>query len=139
MLQSNPMSQNTAQPRIPPQHLDAEKAVLGSIMLRPNALYEIEDVLSADAFYAEKHRIIFKTMMALTAKHEPIDLLSVSNNLKESKELERVGGVSYLTDLTNTVPASTNIVYYANLVQKKYTLRNLIEAADFGTHRNGMT
>jgi replicative DNA helicase len=131
MLQSNPMSQNTAQPRIPPQHLDAEKAVLGSIMLRPNALYEIEDVLSADAFYAEKHRIIFKTMMALTAKHEPIDLLSVSNNLKESKELERVGGVSYLTDLTNTVPASTNIVYYANLVQKKYTLRNLIEAADF--------
>jgi len=119
------------QPRVPPQHLDAERAVLGSIMLRPNGLYEIEDILSPDAFYADKHRIIFHTMISLAGRHEPIDLLSVTSSLKENKELDRVGGTSYLTELTGTVPASTNIVYYANLVQKKYILRNLIEAADF--------
>jgi replicative DNA helicase len=125
------MKGSTKQPRVPPQHLDAERAVLGSIMLRPNGLYEIEDVLSADAFYADKHRIIFHAMIELASRHEPIDLLSVSNNLKEMKEFDRVGGASYLTELTGTVPASTNITYYANLVQKKYILRNLIEAADF--------
>ncbi len=117
--------------RVPPQSLDSEKAVLGSIMLRPNALYEIEDLLSGEAFYADKHRIIFQNMQELSARHEPIDLVSLSNKMREKKLLEQVGGSAYLTELTNAVPASTNIKHYAEIVQKKYVLRSLIDASEF--------
>ncbi len=116
--------------RLPPQSLDSEKAVLGSIMLRPGALNEIIDILHPDAFYAEKHRIIYKILSELALKNEPIDLLTVSHRLKEKKQMEGVGGSSYLTELVNAVPSSTNIKYYTDIVQKKYILRSLIDAAD---------
>ena len=117
--------------RIPPQSLESEKAVLGSIMLRDGALYDVEDIIAPDVFYAEKHRIIYKAILDLAASHEPIDLLSLSTKLKEKKALEGIGGNSYLTEIVNTVPASTNVKHYANIVQKKYILRSLIEAGDF--------
>jgi len=116
--------------RIPPQNLEAEKAVLGSIMLRPEALHEVEDILVSGAFYAEKHKMIFKTMEELSAKHEPIDLLSLSTRLREKKLLEQIGGSAYLTEIVNTVPLSTNVKHYADIVHKKFILRSLIEAAD---------
>ncbi len=116
--------------RIPPQSLDAEKAVLGSIMLRPGALNEIADILIPDSFYSEKNRLIYKTMLELWGKNEPIDLLSLGSLLKEKKLLDSVGGNSYLTELTSTVPSSTNVKHYAEITQKKYMLRSLIEAAD---------
>ena len=75
--------------RIPPQHLESEKALLGSIMLRPDVLYEMVDSLSPDAFYAEKHRRIYSAMMDLFSRHEPIDLLSLSTRMEEKKELEK--------------------------------------------------
>src|SRR6185436_20882389 len=116
------MSKNPTRLRIPPQNLDSEKAVLGSIMLRPNALFEIEDQLSSDSFYSERHRIIFKAMLDLSVKHEPIDLVSLSTKLKEKKQLDQIGGNSYLTELTNAVPSSTNIKHYADIVEKKSVL-----------------
>src|SRR3990172_12612709 len=116
--------------RLPPQNLDAEKAVLGSIMLRPGAINELADILTPDSFYSEKHRIIFKTLLELGGKKEPFALLSLGARLKEKKTLDSVGGNAYITELVKMVPSSTNAKHYAEIVQKKYTLRSLIEAAD---------
>lgn len=116
--------------RIPPQSLDSEKALLGSIMLRPETMHDITDFISGDAFYAEKHALIFDAMFQLFSKSDPIDLLSVSNHLKDKKHLDRVGGKSYLTELSNTVPSASNAHYYAELVHKKRLLRHLIETSD---------
>ena len=117
--------------RIPPHSLESEKATLGSIMLSPGALSEVSDLLTPASFYAEKHRIIFKSMIDLFSKNEPIDLLSLSNNLQEKQQLDSIGGRSYLTDLTNAVPASTNVKHYAQIVYKKYLMRKLIEAGEY--------
>jgi replicative DNA helicase len=117
--------------RIPPQSLESEQAVLGSIMLRKNAMHEIEDMINADSFYAEKHKKIFQAMLDLSLKNEPIDTLSLSTKLSEQKLLDAVGGNQYLAEIVNTVPSSTNVKYYAEIVQKKYVLRSLIEAADY--------
>lgn len=117
--------------RLPPQSLDSEQAVLGSIMLRRDAMHEVEDILTPDSFYSEKHKIIFHAMQDLERKNEPIDVLSLSSKLKEQKQLERIGGNQYLAELTNTVPSSSNVKHYAEIVQKKYILRSLIDAADF--------
>ncbi len=106
-------------------------ALLGSIMLRPEAMYEIIDIISVDSFYSEKHRIVFETMMDLFTKRQPIDMLSVSAKLKEKNWLDQIGGNTYLTEIVNVVPSSSNIVYYAQIVQKKYMMRRLIEASDF--------
>ncbi len=115
--------------RLPPQSLDSEKAVLGSIMLRPTALIEIADKLGPDSFYSDKHRKIYEAMLELSSKGDPIDLLSLSHKLKEKKVLESIGGSRYLTELCNSVPSSTNSEYYANIVEEKYILRKLIDSA----------
>ncbi len=116
--------------RIPPHDLDAEQATLGSIMLNPSALNDIIDIFQAETCYSEKHRIIFKAMIDLFSKNEPIDLLSLSTTLKNRGQLEQIGGRSYLTDLTNCVPASTNVKHYAKIVYKKSLMRKLIEAGE---------
>src|SRR3989344_7084272 len=92
--------------RIPPHSLEAEMALLGSIVLRPDAIYEILDVVTPASFYFEKHRNIYETMLELFGKHVPIDILSLSTRLKEKDMLERVGGTSFLTELSSTVPSS---------------------------------
>jgi len=116
--------------RIPPQNIDAEKALLGSIMLRPETIYDIMDVVSASAYYADRHRKIFEIMMELFSKSTPIDLLSLSSRLKEKNLIEGIGGNSYLTELVNTVPSAANIKHYAEIVQKKYLMRKIIEASE---------
>ena len=116
--------------RIPPQNIESEKALLGSIMLRPEALPEIMDILRSEAFYADKHKTIFDAMAHLYEKREPIDLLTLSSKLKETVDLDRIGGMSYLTELVNVVPSSSNAEHYAEIIQKKHTMRRLIEAAD---------
>ncbi len=114
--------------RIPPQSIDSEKAVLGSIMLRPQAIHEISDILSIDSFYTTKHGQIYSIMLELSSKGEPIDILSVSHKLKEKGLLDQIGGTAYLSELTDSVPASTNIKHYADIVAKKNILRKIIEA-----------
>ncbi len=115
--------------RIPPQSLEAERALLGSIMLKPDAVHEVTDIVSSDSFYVEKHRVIFRAMLDLATSGSPIDLLSTANRLKEVSDLERAGGNSYLADLVSAVPTSANLKYYAEIVQKKAMMRALIEAA----------
>ena len=117
--------------RIPPQHIDAERALLGAIMLRPEAMHDVVDQITPDSFYGEKHTIVYRSILDLFSKADPIDLLSVSTRLKEKKELDRAGGASYLTDLVNATPASTNATHYASLVHKAHTLRRLIDAAEY--------
>lgn len=116
--------------RIPPQNIESEQALLGSIMLRPEALPEIMDILSPEAFYSDKHKTIFVVMMKLYEKREPIDILTLSSKLKENGDIDRIGGMSYLTEIVNSVPSSSNAEHYAGIVQKKYVMRRLIEASE---------
>lgn len=109
-------------------------ALLGSIMLRPDAIYEIMDIVNPQSFYFEKHRTIFETMLELFGKHQPIDILSLPSRLKEKDQLERLGGTTFLTELSNTVPSSANVKHYAEIVMKKYMMRQLIEASEHLSH-----
>ncbi|PIQ91969.1 MAG: replicative DNA helicase [Parcubacteria group bacterium CG11_big_fil_rev_8_21_14_0_20_39_22] len=120
--------------RIPPQSIEAEMALLGSLMLRPDAMYEVIDFIKEDVFYSEKHRIVWRSIFELFSKNTPVDLLSLSTRLKEKKQLDQIGGATFLTELVNTVPSSANVKYYAELVQKKHMMRNLIEASEFISH-----
>ncbi len=97
-------------------------------MLRPGAIHEINDIINVDSFYVSKHAQIYKIMLELSSKGDPIDLLSVSNKLKEKGLIDSIGGNIYLTELSNGVPASTNIKYYADVVNKKHLLRKIIDA-----------
>lgn len=120
--------------RIPPHSLEAEMALLGSVMLRPDAIYEIMDIVVVQSFYFEKHRIVFEAMLELFSKHSPIDLLSLSARLKEKDLLERIGGTTFLTELSSSVPSSANIKHYAEIVMKKFMMRQLIEASEHLSH-----
>ncbi len=125
---------NDAGIRIPPHSIEAEMALLGSIMLRPDAIYEVVEIVGPQSFYFEKHRIIFQTMLELFEKHTPIDILSLSSRLKEKDQLESLGGTSYLTELSSTVPSSANVKHYAEIVMKKFMMRQLIEASEHLSH-----
>ncbi len=116
--------------RVPPQNIDAEKALIGSIMVRPVALNDIIDIIFPESFYVEKHRLIYQGMLELARKSEPIDLVSLSSKLREQAVLETIGGMAYLSELVSLVPASTNIEHYAHIVARKSTLRKLIAAGD---------
>src|SRR3989338_425851 len=130
-MADRPQSFSKQKLRVPPQNTEAESALLGSIMLRPEAINEIIDFVHADSFYSERHRIIFKTMMELFSKNTPIDLLSISSRLGEKNMLEQVGGASFLAEIVQGVPSSTNAKHYSEIVQKKYMMRNLINAAEY--------
>jgi len=116
--------------RVPPQNLESERALLGSIMLRPDTLHEIFDVVKPESFYAEKHRIIYEAMLELFSKNEPIDLVSLSARLKERSRLEQIGGSSYLTEIVNLVPSASNARHYADIIHRKFMMRQLIQAAN---------
>ena len=116
--------------RIPPHDIDAEEALIGSILLRPDSVDEVVDMISADSFYSERHRMIFETMIELSKKGTPIDILSVSSRLKEKGVLKNVGGSPYLTSTVSSVPSAANLMYYAGIVQKKSMMRKLILASE---------
>lgn len=116
--------------KIPPQNLEAEMAILGSVMLREDAIYEIIDVVLPNSFYAKKHRTIFEAILDLFKKSNPVDLLSLTSRLSEKNQLDLVGGRSYLTELVGSVPTSVNIRHYADIVRKKHVMRSLIEASE---------
>ncbi len=122
---------NTHGYRTPPQNNDAERALLGSIMLRPISLLEIIDAIQEDDFYVQKHKLIFRAMVELSRVGDPIDLVSVAEKLKAMNLLDQSGGISYLNDIANTVPNATNIEYYTKTVKGKSILRKLIVAGDY--------
>ncbi len=116
--------------RVPPNNVDAERALLGAIMLKPDSMHDVSVSVYPESFYADKHRQIFSAMLDIFTKGNPIDLLSVTHKLKDAGVLDRIGGASYLTELIENVPAASNANYYAEVVQDKSVLRGLITAAD---------
>jgi replicative DNA helicase len=115
--------------RLPPQNIEAEQSILGSLMLSKEAIIKIADLIKPKDFYHPAHETIYETIIDLYENREPIDLLSLSNRLKEKGKLEEIGGQSYLTTLVNSVPTAAHIDHYGKIVQKKSTLRRLIDAA----------
>ncbi|MBW6440455.1 replicative DNA helicase [Patescibacteria group bacterium] len=115
--------------KLPPQNLEAEQSVLGSLMIDKNAIIKVGDLISPEDFYKNSHGKIYEAMLYLYEHHEPIDLLSLSNRLKDTESLEKIGGHSYLASLANTVPTAANVLHYAKIVSKKSVLRKLIDNA----------
>lgn len=115
--------------RVPPQSIEAERSVLGSILMDKEVMLKVADVLRPEDFYRGIHQEIYIACLELFQKGEPIDILSVADRLREKNLLEQVGGISYLTELVNCVPTPANALTYAKIVQKKRVLRDLIKAA----------
>lgn len=115
--------------KLPPQSVEAEKSLLGCLMLDKNAIIKVADFLTAKDFYRGVHQEIYQVCRELFEKGEPIDLLSVSNRLREKNVLEEIGGNSYLTELINSVATAGHVFNYAKIVQRKRILRDLIEAS----------
>lgn len=116
--------------RVPPQSLDAEESVLGGVLLDMHALDRVVEVMNVDDFYRESHRKIFRAMLALTERGEPIDLVTLTDALKARGELQEVGGATYLAELIDKVPSAANIVHYARIVREKAVLRTLINVSN---------
>lgn len=115
-----------SQVRVPPQNIDAEISVLGSILLDGMVLDQVTDSLSTKDFYKHEHQIIFDAIISLAGRQKPVDILSVASELREQGKFEEIGGNTYLTNLVNSVPTSSNAAYYAEIVRKKKILRDLI-------------
>ena len=115
--------------RVPPQNLEAESSVLGGILLENDAINVVLELLRTGDFYRESHRKIFRAMIELADRSEPVDIITLSECLKNRGELEAVGGSAYLASLNDFVPTAANISYYARIVREKSILRHLINAA----------
>ena len=115
--------------KLPPQNLEAEQSLLGCLMLSKDAIIKISDIIRPADFYKDAHRRIYEAIVSLYEKQEPLDILSVTNKLEEKKSIDDIGGVSYLTSLVNSIPTAAHVVHYAKIVQRKSTLRNIINAA----------
>ena len=115
--------------RTPPQDLEAEASVLGSVLLDNETFAVIEGTLTAEDFYKESHRKIWRACEALFAKAEPMDLVTLTDELRRSGNLEKVGSVPYLIGLADSVPTAAYAESYARIVREKRTLRDLISAS----------
>lgn len=105
--------------KIPPQNLEAEMAVLGSMLLDPNAISVSCEVLDKDSFYKDSHKKIFEATLDLYNANKAVDLITLTNELKKNGLLEEIGGVSFLTALANSVPTAANINHYVYIVKEK--------------------
>jgi len=115
--------------KIPPQALDLEEAVLGAMMLESNRLAEVIEVLKPEAFYKEGHQVIFSAIMRLFAQNEPVDILTVTEELRKSGELEVSGGPYFITMLTNRIASTANIEFHARIILQKFIQRELIRVS----------
>lgn len=113
---------------LPPQNHEAEQSVLGSILIDKESFIQVSDFITADDFYEERHGQIFRAILELFQRYQPIDVLTVSNILEEKNQLEEVGGSDYLIELTQVVPTASHVYHYAQIVKQKSTLRRLIIA-----------
>lgn len=115
--------------KVPPQNIDAEKSLLGAVLIDEETLADISEHVTFKDFYERRHSIIYGAMMRLYEKHRPVDLLTLTEELKSKKELDTIGGSAYLTELTNYVPTSAHAEAYAELVAQKAVRRRLIKAS----------
>ncbi|OEH91735.1 replicative DNA helicase [Bacillus solimangrovi] len=115
--------------RTPPQNIEAEQAVLGAVFLESSAITNASEMLIPEDFYRVAHQKIFEVMLDIAERGEPVDLVTVTSELSKRKLLEEAGGVSYLSELADSVPTAANVEYYGKIVEEKSTLRRLIRAA----------
>lgn len=115
--------------KLPPQNIEAEESVLGALMIDKDAVIKVTDILTPSDFYKPANGKIFETILNLFEKHQPIDILSVSNDLQEKGLLKDIGGSTYITGLIETVPTSSHVAHYADIVREKKILRDLIKVS----------
>lgn len=115
--------------KMPPQNIEAEQSVLGGVLIENQAIHKVMEILTPDDFYREAHQKIFNSLLDLSERDEPADLITLTNDLRKKDELESIGGASYVASLIDSIPTAANIEYYARIVKEKAILRKLIEAA----------
>ncbi len=123
------MADTTKQLQQPPQNLDAEASLLGSVLIDTDAIVKIADSIRPGDFFDKRHELIYQAMLNLYEQHEAIDVLTLANRLKSKGELDSVGGAAYLTELTNFVPTAAHVEQYADIVAQKSLRRRLIKAS----------
>ncbi|MEG2983921.1 MAG: replicative DNA helicase [Peptostreptococcaceae bacterium] len=116
--------------RIPPHSVESEQSILGSILLDTEAIITVTETIRPGDFYKEAHKIIYECMIKLSNKGEPIDLITLTEELKRQGHLDDVGGITYITSLSTIVPTTSNVKYYADIVKEKSVLRKLIKASN---------
>jgi replicative DNA helicase len=128
MAVAQPRSAHPATAIVPPQNLEAEESVLGAMLLSPTAVGTVSEILDASDFYRESHSKIFLASLGLWAKGEPVDAITLANELDERSQLEVVGGQSRIAELAALVPSTSNVEHYARIVKEMATLRGLVRA-----------
>ena len=116
--------------RIPPHSVESEQSILGSIILDKDAIITVAETINPSDFYKEAHKIIYEYMLKLNSNNEPIDLITLIEELRKEGHLDNIGGISYLTSLSTIVPTTSNVKYYANIVKEKSVMRQLIKASN---------
>lgn len=129
MAQQSKPQKKTSSAKLPPQNLDAEKSILGAILIDENVLTRVSDKLAADDFYDRRHELIYAAVMRLYERHAPVDLLTLSDELKKKSELEEAGGSEYLSELTNQVPTAAHAESYGEIITQNAMRRRLITAS----------
>ncbi len=114
---------------VPPQAIELEEAVLGALMLEKDSIIAVQEYVVPEAFYTEEHRLIYKAIEELSTELKPVDLYTVTERLKAKKELKKVGGASYLAQLTQKVGSAANVEFHAKIIAQKYVQRELIRSA----------
>jgi len=115
--------------KLPPQNIEAEESILGGILIENEAINRVTEILDPDDFYRDAHRKIFNALINLSERDEPADLITMTNELRKTDQLDSIGGASYLTSLIDSVPTAANIEYYAKIVKEKAILRKLIQTS----------
>ncbi len=116
--------------KTPPHNLESEQCVIGSIIMEEETMVPVAEILDIEDFYIDAHKVIYESMLELNNERKPIDMVTVSNRLKEKGYLDQVGGITYLTSITNMIPTTSNVKVYAEIVKKNSTLRKLIKASN---------
>ena len=116
--------------KTPPHNLESEQCVIGSIIVEEQTLVPVAEILDREDFYIDAHKVIYDSMIELGNERKPIDMITLTNRLKEKGYLDQVGGVTYLTSITNMIPTTSNVKVYAEIVKKNSTLRKLIKASN---------
>jgi len=128
--------------KVPPHSLEAERSVLGGLMLDDNAWDRVAEFLTAEDFYRSDHRIIYRCMNSLAEQNKPLDVVTIAEALDGAGELENVGGMSYIAELANNTPTASNVRAYADIVSERATMRQLIsvgnQIADSGFNPQGL-
>ncbi len=121
--------ENVSSHKMPPQNIEAEQSVLGGILIENGAIHKVMEILTPDDFYREAHQKIYNSLLDLSERDEPADLITLTNELRKKDQLDSIGGASYVASLIDTIPTAANIEYYARIVKEKAILRKLIETA----------